>query len=296
MSIIERTAKRIGRPADSAAFEQGSEPNIAKSSHPSSTEKARPVELETPRRNSQRAKVTVELDLERLSRLGYLTPKSSAGRLVEQYRVLKRALLNKALDNRKVAPGQTNPVIVTSALPKEGKTFTAFNLAMSLVMERDISVLLVDADLSQRSLSVLAGLEGARGLGELLVNEQLDPAELIVKTNVPKLSFIAAGQAQSHATELLSSMRMRCLLQDLAERYSDRLLLLDSAPVLGTSLGTALCDLAALILFVVEEGRTPQLVLKDAISQFDEEKAIGLVLNKSSRSQNAGYSSYYGNY
>ncbi|WP_200249241.1 AAA family ATPase [Thiococcus pfennigii] len=238
----------------------------------------------------------IELDFERLSGQGYLTPASSAGQLVEEYRVIKRRLLKRSRNSSGITGSYPNPVLVTSALPKEGKTFTAFNLAISLAMERDISVLLVDADLAKRSLSVLTRLERARGVYDLLADEKLDPAEVIVETNVPKLLLIPAGMVDTHATELLSSLRMRHIVQNLAAPHSGRIVLMDSAPVLSTSQGMALYDLAAQILFVVEEGKTAQQAIMDAISQFDEDKAVGLILNKVSRFHNAGYSSYYGEY
>jgi protein-tyrosine kinase len=248
-----------------------------------------------PERAAGRA-AAVELDLERLSSEGYLTPASMVGRLAEQYRALKRPLLKSLSGDGASADDSCNTLVVTSALPGEGKTFTVFNLAMSIAMERDISVLLIDADLTRRSLSALVGLASAPGLGDVLVERELDVADVIVKTNVPKLSLIPAGQAQQYVTELLSSGQMRRVIRELADRYKDRIILMDSAPVLGSSQATALCDLAGQILFVVEEGKTSQHSIRDAIALLDRDKPIGLVLNKSIRFSNNEYSPYYGEY
>jgi protein-tyrosine kinase len=238
----------------------------------------------------------VELDFERLSIDGYLTPDTMVGQLAEQYRALKRSVLKILRSD--VVPGEdpSNTVVVTSSLPGEGKTFTVFNLAISMAMERDISVLLIDADLTRRSLSLLAGLASAPGLGDVLVDRVADLADVIVKTNLPKLSLIPAGRIQLNTTELLSSGRMRMVLRELADRYPDRILLMDSAPVLSASQATVLCDLARQILFVVEEGKTPQQLIRDAIALLDREKAIGLVLNKSIRLSKHQYFQCYGEY
>lgn len=238
----------------------------------------------------------VELNLERLSSEGYLTPATMLGQLAEQYRTLKRPLLKTLSGDGAPGGDLGNMIVVTSALPGEGKTFTAFNLAMSMAMERDFSVLLIDADLARRSLSALVGLARAPGLGDVLAGHEMDLANVIVKTNVPKLSVIPAGTNQQNTTELLSSGQMRSVVRELADRYHDRVLVVDSTPVLTTSQATAVCDLARRILFVVEEGKTPQQSVKDAIGLIDNDEAIGLVLNKSIRLSMSEYSPYYGEY
>jgi Mrp family chromosome partitioning ATPase len=165
---------------------------------------------------------------------------------------------------------------------------------MSMAIERDVSVLLIDADLTRRSLSVRLGLANASGLGDVVVDREADLSDVIVKTNVPKLSLIPAGRSLPYATELLSSVRMREVIRELAGRYQDRIVLMDSAPVLATSQATVLCDVAGQILFVVEEGKTPQRSVKDAIALLDQDRRIGLVLNKSVRLSASEYSPYYG--
>jgi len=294
MSLIEKAVDRLGNPASQTA-----ERRIPRQS-PRVVTEAEAAHADLPGRGGPHEYggegIGAKLDFERLSRDGYLTPTSALDELVEQYRALKRPLLKKLLLSESAGKEAVNPVVVTSALAGEGKTFTAFNLAMSVAMERDLSVLLIDADLSQRSLSALLGLSGARGLSDVLAGGRANWTDAIVTTNVPKLSVMPAGGSHRFATELLTSGQMRRFIREVADRYLDRLVLVDAAPVLRTTQAAALCDLAAQIVFVVEEGKTSVQAIQEAIGLMGEDKAIGLVLNKSRRAWGGNYSPYYGGY
>jgi exopolysaccharide/PEP-CTERM locus tyrosine autokinase len=239
------------------------------------------------------AKSELQLDFRALARAGYLTPDAMEGELAEQYRLLKRPLVNYA-NTRDVARLEYgNLIAVTSALAGEGKTFTAFNLAMSIAMERDISILLVDSDLVARSLTHMLQLDDSPGLTDILVDSQVNLREVIVGTNVPKLRLIPAGQINPHPTELLASEQMRVVVSELSARYSDRIILFDTAPLLTTSQAIVLDALVGQVVVVVEEGKTPQHVVQDAVSLLGKNKVVGMILNKCTGSSNRGYS-YYG--
>jgi len=234
------------------------------------------------------------IDSIKLAKFGYLTPNSTNNVLAEQYRVLKRPILMNAFNSGadKVAMG--NSIMVTSAIEGEGKTYTAFNLAISMSMERNSTVLLIDSDVIKASLSRMLGLEGNLGLVDLLVNPELSLSELIVSTDIPRLKVLPAGRPNIHSTELLASENMRSLANELASQYNDRVILYDAPPLLATSQAKVLTNLVGQILLVVEVGKTPQELVVESTAQLDRNKIVGVVLNKSRRLSSGYYGGYYG--
>jgi exopolysaccharide/PEP-CTERM locus tyrosine autokinase len=228
-------------------------------------------------------KAELQLNFKALALAGYLTPNTMQGDLAEEYRFLKRPLLMNASSKQDEQLKYGNLIAITSALPGEGKTFTSFNLAMSIALERDNTVLLIDSDLTKRSLTGLVGLNAALGLTDVLLNPQIDLRDIIVSTNVPKLKFIPAGRTHPDATELLASEQMHAMTCELSARYSDRIVLFDAPPLLTTGQAMILTALMGQILVVVEEGKTPQPVIQEAVSLLDEDKVIGMVLNRCHR-------------
>lgn len=234
------------------------------------------------------------LNFSELKMRGFLTPGSMEGRTAEEYRIVKRLLLMNAFGKGVPKVERGNSIVVTSGLAGEGKTFTSLNLAISIAQEKDSTVLLIDTDLTRRSLSRLLGAGSEKGLTDLLRDNQLDIREVISKTNVEKLRFIPAGTEVANATELLASEQMEDLVNELMERYDDRIILFDSTPLLATSQAVVITQLAGQILMVVEEGRTSQSVVREATSLIDDEKMVGMLLNRCSGSK--GSSSYGGYY
>lgn len=222
----------------------------------------------------------VQINFAALALDGYLTPDTMRGELAEEYRLLKRPLLTTANGLNDPTLRYGNPILITSALPGEGKTFTAFNLAMSIALELDKTVLLVDSDITRHSLTGLAGLNDTLGLTDVLLDEHLDLADVILSSNVPKLKLIPAGRTHRDATELLASKRMQTMVRELSERYNDRIVLFDAPPLLTTSQAIVLTNLMGKILVVVEEGKTPQHIIQEAVSLLGKNKAIGMVLNR----------------
>ncbi|NTX00111.1 MAG: AAA family ATPase [Geobacteraceae bacterium] len=238
-------------------------------------------------------KAKLQLNFKALARAGYLTPNTMQGDLAEEYRLLKRPLLMNASGKQDEQIKYGNLIVITSALPGEGKTFTALNLAMSIALERDSTVLLIDSDLTKRSLTGIVGLNDALGLTDVLLNPQLGLHKVIVDTNVPKLRLIPVGQIHRDATELLASEQMRAMTHELSGRYSNRIVLFDAPPLLSTSQTIVLTNLMGQILVVVEEGKTLQPVIQEAVSLLDEDKVIGMVLNRHHRLFGSKYYGYY---
>lgn len=255
---------------------------------------ARLVERLAGRQGEGREAPRHDLDLGHLRSMGYLTPEDSDGVLAEQYRLIKRPLLMNAFGRGAVPIEGGNLIMVTSSLPGEGKTFTTLNLAMSMAMELDHTVLVVDADIIKPSLTELAGLRGRPGLTDVLASESVGVGDVIVRTNVPKLRIIPAGKAHPNSSELLASRAMRTVMEELAERYPDRVVLFDTPPLLAASQASVLTYLVGQVMVVVEAGRTPQHVVKEAIGLVDSSKAVGLVLNKSYERGSGDYYGYYG--
>jgi receptor protein-tyrosine kinase len=191
-----------------------------------------------------------------------------------------------------------NMIMVTSALPGEGKTFNSVNLAMSIAKERDLHVLLIDADLSRPNVANMLGVEADTGLVDLLEDDNLDVSEVLYKTNIENLSIIPAGRSHSMGTELLASERAARVMQEIASRYSNRIIIFDTAPVLASSEGGALSRHVGQVVFVVESEKTSEGAVKGALDVLSSCDSIGLVLNKSrtilASSPYAQY--YYGSY
>jgi receptor protein-tyrosine kinase len=222
----------------------------------------------------------VDLDLARMREAGMVTAASGRTSLLEDFRVIKRPLLKRAF-NEASAPGRPNNLImVTSSLPGEGKTYCAINLAMSIAMELDHTVLLVDADVARPSVLRTLGLPAQRGLMDILVDDKLDFADVMLRTNVDTLSILPAGTSTPRATELLASSTMSNLVTEIAHRYPDRVIIFDSPPLLLTSESRVLAGHMGQIVVVVEAQTTTQHAVKESLRQLEGCSNVNLIYNK----------------
>lgn len=235
----------------------------------------------------------VELDLERLAEAGFITSDSKGNLTAEEFRILKRPLLANIAGS--AAPiRNANLVMVTSSLPDEGKTFTAINLAMSIARELDRTVLLVDADVARPSLPRVLGIPERKGLLDVLQDKSLQLSDVLLRTNIEKLTLLTAGTPDSHATELLASEAMGRLLVDIGRRYSDRVVIFDSPPLLPTTEARALATRMGQIVFVVRAEETPQNAIKEALTTIESCPVKLLVLNQARSFENVAYGYEYG--
>jgi receptor protein-tyrosine kinase len=191
-----------------------------------------------------------------------------------------------------------NMIMVTSSLAGEGKTFTAINLAMSIATEMDKTVLLVDADVAKPDVTSRLGVQAEKGLIDVLLEDDLTLPDVLIRTDIPKLTLLPAGRKHVHSTELLASDGMRQLTVELSSRYPDRIVIFDSPPMCLTSEARVLAGLMGQIVLVVEEGKTSQHSVKQALDMLDSNEIIGVVLNKKKRSKFGGDGQYgrYGYY
>ena len=222
----------------------------------------------------------LHIDIEALRASGALPPQSIERQLADEYRRIKWPVLERAFKRDEAANADGSLVMVTSALPGDGKTFTALNLALSIARERDSSVLLIDADVAKAHMSDLLGIRKRPGLTELLDKPGMDPASVIQATDIDGLRVMPAGQRHDSLPELMASQRMRELTAQLAARNRDRVIIFDSSPLLATNESQVLAKLVGQILLVVRANGTPRAAVEEAVALLDRSKYVGLVLNQ----------------
>jgi len=222
-----------------------------------------------------------------------LPPEGLAQRTEEEFRRIKWPLLGSIARREGSTPASNNVILVTSAVPGEGKTFTALNLALSLAREPDLEVLLVDGDVAQPTLSGSLGLTARPGLTDILADERLDPASIICPTSIERLFVAPAGARRENSPELISSARMEGLMRDLGRRVARGVVVFDSPPVLATNDAQVLSRYVGQILMVVRADVTEQRVVTEALGLLDASKPVSAVLNKVENSIISRYYSYY---
>jgi protein-tyrosine kinase len=207
--------------------------------------------------------------------------------IAEEYRKLKTVLLRMTREEFR------NVVMVTSSVSGEGKSVTSANLAVMLAREYGQTVLLVDADLRRPSLHEYLGIAPRVGLADCL-EDRIDPGRAIVKTGIPKLSFMSAGKKVENPGELLSSHRMKEFLLELKHRYQDRYIIIDTAPILLFAETQAMSVIVDGVLVVVKEGGATVKAITQMLDILKNSTVLGIVFNNASASSLDG--KYYHHY
>ena len=234
----------------------------------------------------------VHIDLDALAAAGFVTPQAQRSQIADEFRVIKRPIIRNAREHSGPRAERANLVMVTSAIPAEGKTFVALNLAMSIALEVDSTVLLVDADVANPCIMKMTRLpQDYKGLLDLLTSTETKLPDVLLRTNVEKLSLLPSGTAHRRATEMLASETMASLLEEMASRYRDRILVFDAPPLLATTEARALASHMGQIIMVVEADRTAQVMVKHALETIESCPVVMMVLNKAPRPE---VGSYYG--
>lgn len=233
----------------------------------------------------------IEIDIKHLENQGFLTPNDTQSEISDEFRQIKRPLLQNIKGKSAHPIEKANLIQVTSSFQGEGKTFNAINLAMAMAMELDYKVLLVDADVIKASIARELDIDVDKGLIEYLTGEVTELSNVMLNTNIEKLTILPAGNRHNLSTELVSSDVMENLFTELSERYSDRIVIIDSPPILQTNEAVIISQKVGQIVFVVEQNATEQSDVENAVSKLDSDAVIGVVMNKS-RSGETG--SYYG--
>jgi len=283
LSLIERAAQVYDfdaalRPREAAA------PIVADESHVAVTPFAPAVSPRTAHTHGT-------IDRAALEERGFALPDAPVGPLAEELRIVKRGVLSAV---RAQGPGKGQIVMVCSARPDDGKTFTAVNLGLSLASERDTDVLLVDGDVAKPEILSTLGLEGGPGLMDALGDPALDPESLVIATDISGLSVLSAGRQAHDATELLASGRMAEILARLTEAHPCRIILFDSPPALAASAASAIAGHAGQVIMVVRADRTTESDLREAVTLVSSCSEIRLVLNCAAYASGKKRFSYYG--
>lgn len=289
MSIIEQAAKRL-----EALRRAGIEPGVirdgaGKAASVGGLASAQEGVVKERAASSDKSR-RVELNLSHLAAEGFLTPEGATTALAEQFRLIKRPLLSNV--SSATVP-RANLIMVTSALADEGKTFVAINLALSMAMELDRRVLLVDGDVRRPSIMTRLGLVGEPGLMDVLEDGTRPVSDVLLQTNIDKLALLPAGCERENATEYLSSNRLHRLLDDLCTRYADRILIVDTPPVLLSTESRVLAANAGQVVLVVAEGQTPVASVTEALATLNHCAVVLPVLNKARRLHGGVYGGYY---
>ena len=228
-----------------------------------------------------------------LAERGYLIDNGTRKSIKDEFRQIKRKLLNNAFGNASKTLHNSNLIMVSSAKPNEGKTFVAINLALSIALEQDKTVLLIDADVLRPSVVRELGVEEKPGIIEYLLGKCENVSDIIYNTDIDKLKLIPAGKPHHLSNELLASEKMATLANELANRYPDRIVIFDCPPLIGVTETLVLASLMGQAIIVVEESKSSIADFQAATRHLNEDLALGLVLNKAIRSHKDLYG-YYG--
>jgi len=224
---------------------------------------------------------TVNVSPTSLAANGISLPSAGFVRTVEEFRVIKRQVLTNASRTATTGVNDMNRVImVTSAKPGDGKTYTAINLALSIAYERDLKVLLVDADVYRQSMLGYLGLTADLGWIDLLADRKLTFSDILLHTNIPNLSVLPAGHSHPEVPELLSSRRMGAMVAEMARRYPDRFIIFDTLPCLASSEPGILAGLVGQTIFVVAAHETSRDSVESSLRLINACPSVSLILNK----------------
>jgi protein-tyrosine kinase len=287
MSVIENAIKRLQASRAGAAA-------LARGTAGASGGAARRRELAADGSAAAAPIHTIVINQDALRIAGLLPPSHQERELAQQFRRIKRPLINNALGRGVARLRQGNLIMVGSAVPGEGKTFTSLNLAFSMRLEEDVSVLLVDGDVVNPRITRILGVENQPGLLDVVRDPGMSLGSVILATDVPGLSFLPAGRPDANPTELLASARMSEVVAQLGGHDATRLVLFDSAPLMLTTESHALAHVAGQIVVVVRADQTAQQVVVEALETLDEGKQVWLVLNQSMKPPHAEYYYQYG--
>lgn len=284
-SLIEQAAQRLEQ-----LRQAGADVSAAPPADPVLGKAATPVSEAQPAVLSRR----VEIDLDALAAAGIVSPNAPRSQIADQFRVIKRPLIANAMGKGASVIANGNLIMVTSALPGEGKTFTAINLALSMATELDYTVMLVDADVARPSVMGVLGLPEGPGLLDLVVDESKDLSSVLLRTNIDKLTILPSGMQHARATELLASDAMIRLLDDMAKRYADRIIVFDSPPLLPTTESRVLASHMGQVVVVVQAEKTLQSDVRHALATIEACPVKLMLLNQVKSISKTGHEYGYG--
>ena len=234
----------------------------------------------------------VEVDFASLRKAGFIDPEGQASALAEEFRIVKRQILDAI---RLAGTAAARRILITSPHENEGKTFCAVNLALSLAAERDLEVVLIDADLANPSVKQVFGLPERAGLMDVLADENARVENHVLQTDIDGLWLLPPGRQSSHASEALSSRGTAQMFERLTAQAPNRIVLIDSPPALAASPAAEIAKHVGQTILVARADRTGKTALEDAAQLLSACPDIKLVLNGANFSPSGRrFGSYYG--
>ena len=234
----------------------------------------------------------VSVSAETLRDQGLRPQDSDLDLVAQQFRRIKRPILNIAFGDGVPKSENANVIMLGSALPGTGKTFCSFNLATSIAREKDVGAVLVDADVLKPNISVAFGLQDRPGLVDYLLDSSLTMDDIVVATNVLGIIVVPTGQQHDQATELLASRRMNQFVESLSQRFQARAIIFDTPPLLLTNEAQVLTEHMGQIVLVIEAGASTQETVEQALNSLNRDKPINAILNKARGVSFGEYGSY----
>ena len=238
------------------------------------------------------------LDMAALERAGLVVGHKVRTRISEEFRITVGHILRTMHANYSPGRGAPNVLMVTSARPGEGKSFSSLNLAGSIAQHTQREVLLVDVDAKQRSISAELGLADRPGLLDLSTNSSLRIEDVIIRTAIPHLSIITIGSGHTIGTEISPTRPVATLVERIARRFPNAIVLLDAPPCLSTSDPSTLAPFVGQIVLVIEAERTQRNEVTASLDLIKACSSITLMLNKIrlTTSYTFGAYHYFGTY
>ena len=224
----------------------------------------------------------IQLDFDYLKGRGFLVPDDKTSKIHQEFRLVKRRLLDNAFGRLRPVVGNGRLIMVTSSLPSEGKTFSAINLAISIAIGGEHPVLLIDADIARPSVSNTLQLDipDEVGLTDYLEDPTIPISELLHETSVPGLSLMTAGHLNHRPVDLLASNNMAQLVERLKTMLPHHVIIFDTPPLLPVTETRSLSALVGQVMLVVAAGETPRSAVNESLLQLENCEAVGLLFNK----------------
>jgi len=235
-----------------------------------------------------------KVDRQALREGGFIMPDAPVTGLAEEFRIIKRQLLQAASGKTGIAPDKRQSILVCSPSPDDGKTFCAVNLALSLATEKQVEVLLIDADFSKPEILSILGLEGSEGLMDAIADPGADPESFVIQTDIERLSVLPAGRQTNNVSEMLAAEHTRNVLDALTQR-PNRIVVFDSPPALMASPASVLASKVGQVVMVVRADKTKETDLREAIGLLSGCEHVSLMLNGAGfTASGRRFGSYYG--
>lgn len=297
MSIVESALQRLKSVRGAAPDKRPLE--AAKPAGPPDPAAAeRPARMPAPVRWPTHV-APAEFDPQRLEAAGLRPPERSAHRLRDEFRAIRREVVAASLESLGAGGQSVGPiVVVTSAAPGDGKSSTAFNLALSIAGQGMHDVLLVDADFVKRTISDACNLGDRPGLAELLARPGADFFDCAYPTPTQRLCILPAGRRAQSAHDLFAPARVSSLFEAIRTAMAGHIVIVDTPPILVSSDTSMVLDVAGQVLFVVRAGTSLQDAVREALSSIRKTLPVGVILNDwlpllpSERKTHASYHEY----